>query len=44
MFESNAISYEYQTAIWKAMGACAFESNAISYEYQTFSRLNKCNL
>ena len=35
MFESNAISYEYQTAIERIGEERLFESNAISYEYQT---------
>ena len=35
MFESNAISYEYQTLNGKKIEQLKFESNAISYEYQT---------
>ena len=35
MFESNAISYEYQTNVDKGSYDIRFESNAISYEYQT---------
>ena len=34
-FESNAISYEYQTSQVKTTEWLLFESNAISYEYQT---------
>ena len=34
-FESNAISYEYQTQSISLNGGASFESNAISYEYQT---------
>ena len=35
MFESNAISYEYQTYNQGIKDIGKFESNAISYEYQT---------
>ena len=35
MFESNAISYEYQTIKLGIPTITSFESNAISYEYQT---------
>ena len=35
MFESNAISYEYQTCYDWNYALLKFESNAISYEYQT---------
>ena len=34
-FESNAISYEYQTTKIFLYDHSPFESNAISYEYQT---------
>ena len=34
-FESNVISYEYQTCTSQVFGRLAFESNVISYEYQT---------
>ena len=35
MFESNVISYEYQTLSNKLTYIYLFESNVISYEYQT---------
>ena len=38
MFESNAISYEYQTTLFRIPCYKVFESNAISYEYQTYLR------
>ena len=37
MFESNVISYEYQTNIEAIVSPEEFESNVISYEYQTLS-------
>ena len=36
MFESNVISYEYQTSIKSVGWEIVFESNVISYEYQTY--------
>ena len=41
VFESNAISYEYQTVISDDLKNYVFESNAISYEYQTKIKLIK---
>ena len=35
MFESDAISYEYQTEEGGYKTSGGFESDAISYEYQT---------
>ena len=35
MFESNVISYEYQTWSYRTKISSEFESNVISYEYQT---------
>ena len=35
MFESNVISYEYQTLTGVKPSRAVFESNVISYEYQT---------
>ena len=35
-FESNVISYEYQTRNKCSSFKCMFESNVISYEYQTY--------
>ena len=34
-FESNVISYEYQTINFSISNNDVFESNVISYEYQT---------
>ena len=39
MFESNAISYEYQTLPTSSQVLFSFESNAISYEYQTIKEV-----
>ena len=36
MFESNVISYEYQTNLVCIVIVEKFESNVISYEYQTW--------
>jgi|GEM_PF-2199354 hypothetical protein len=36
MFESNVISYEYQTGAVNLNVKYKFESNVISYEYQTY--------
>ena len=40
MFESDAISYEYQTLKSNLNIFSPFESDAISYEYQTTTKKN----